>query len=246
VFAPFGGVGRDHRERARARRDSFESSCVVFWSFQRVKLNGIFFKGTQKSSAQISGPQHMNSCCCFWKTNLPIVSAIERAENSFIEDRLNKKCFITAKSDGQLLTRLYLSVPEFLNIFSLNMRGGFSSQSSGALLFILCYVWILDLFFVLSSFFCIVNAGQTSLNPSMNRDQQRRERGGPLVRRWRQIRPSYEWIRQRPWKKRLWPIPQQQQQQFPSKSSTNILSFSRLVVVTVSVDHLDLDLDCSL
>ena len=93
-------------------------------------------------------------------------------------------------------------------------------------------------------FFCIVNAGQTSLNPSMNRDQQRRERGGPLVRRWRQIRPSYEWIRQRPWKKRLWPIPQQQQ--LPSKSLTNIFSFSRLVVVTVSVAHLDLDLDCSL
>jgi uncharacterized membrane protein len=36
---------------------------------------------------------------------------------------------------------------------------------------------------VFSFFFCIVNAGQTSLNPSMNRDQQRRERGGPLVRR---------------------------------------------------------------
>jgi hypothetical protein len=46
----FWGV-RDHRERARARRDSFESSCVGFWSFQRVKLNGILFKGTQKSSA---------------------------------------------------------------------------------------------------------------------------------------------------------------------------------------------------
>jgi hypothetical protein len=117
----FWGV-RDHRERARARRDSFESSCVVFWSFQRVKMNGIFFKGTPKSSAQISGPQHMNSLCCFWKTNLPIVSAIERAENSFIEDRLKKKCF-TAKSDGQLLTRLYLSVPELLkHLFSEYVR----------------------------------------------------------------------------------------------------------------------------
>ena len=113
------------------------------------------------------------------------------------------------------------------------------NQVLSCLFFVMCGFWIVFLFF----FFCIVNAGQTSLNPSMNRDQQRRERGGPLVRRWRQIRPSYEWIRQRPWKKRLWPIPQQQ---FPSKSSTNILSFSRLVVVTVSVDHLDLDLDCSL
>ena len=41
----------------------------------------------------------------------------------------------------------------------------------------------LTLFF---SLFFITNAGQTSLNPSMNRDQQRREMGGPLVR-WRQI-----------------------------------------------------------
>jgi hypothetical protein len=39
----------------------------------------------------------MNSFCCFWKTNLPIVSAIERAENSFTEDRLNKKMFYSEK-----------------------------------------------------------------------------------------------------------------------------------------------------
>jgi hypothetical protein len=44
-------------------------------------------------------------------------------------------------------------------------------------------------------FFFIANARQTSLNPSMNRDQQRREMGGPLVR-WRQIiQPSYIQIR---------------------------------------------------
>jgi hypothetical protein len=52
----------------------------------------------------------------------------------------------------------------------------------------------LDWNWLFFSFFFIANARQTSLNPSMNRDQQRREMGGPLVR-WRQIQPSYIQIR---------------------------------------------------
>jgi hypothetical protein len=46
------------------------------------------------------------------------------------------------------------------------------------------FIWIgldLDISFFFFFFF-IANARQTSLNPSMNRDQQRREMGGPLVR----------------------------------------------------------------
>ena len=86
---------------------------------------------------------------------------------------------------------------------------------------VLLWWWIADLSFLFSLVFIVneYNAGQTSLNPSLNRDQQLHERGGPLVRC---SNLTCLWMKTAALvKKRLW-SEQRQQQQLPSKSLTNI------------------------